>query len=88
MKLTSVKVRYQDYDIELELTGCADHFKYGLFQFSSCMPLNHIELRENKNSTFMESFYQRLSKILVRNSSYRIYVLKFKTYFIKMVKKF
>lgn len=69
MKLTSVKVRYQDADIEQDLSDCAEHFKLGIYQFSSYISPNHIELRENKNSTFMESFYQRLSKILVCNSS-------------------
>lgn len=66
MKLTSVKVRYQDTDIETELNECEEHFRKGIFQFtSSGVPLTHIELRENKPSSFMESFYQRLSKILV-----------------------
>ncbi len=65
MKLTSVKVRYQDDDIESELSRCSEHFKNGVFQFHSHVQPNHMELRENKNSTFMESFYQRLSKILV-----------------------
>jgi len=65
MKLTSVKIRYQDADIESELNVCRNHFKEGVFQFSSNLPSNHIELRENKTSSFMESFYQRLAKILV-----------------------
>jgi hypothetical protein len=65
MKLTSVKVRHQDADIQKDLSNCEEYFKEGMFQFSSAAPTCHIELRENKNSTFMESFYQRLSKILV-----------------------
>lgn len=64
-ELTSVKIRYQDADIESELNVCRNHFKEGIFQFSSNLPSNYIELRENKTSSFMESFYQRLAKILV-----------------------
>lgn len=72
MKLTSLKVRYQDQDIEKELLDCSEHFKLGINQFSSSISSNRIELRENKHSTFMESFYQRLTKILVRNSRFTL----------------
>lgn len=65
MKLTSVKIRYQDADIESELSTCRNHFKEGIFQFFSNVPSSYIELRENKTSSFMESFYQRLAKMLV-----------------------
>lgn len=65
MKLTSVKVRYQNSDIQAELSEYGEHFKKGIFQFASKVPHNYIELRDNKTTSFMESFYQRLSKILV-----------------------
>ena len=70
MKLTSVKVRYQNSDIEAELSEYGEHFKKGISQFASKIPVNYIELRDNKTTTFMESFYQRLSKILVSVCNY------------------